>query len=92
MNKATASIVILLALTGCEVQYEPPVGYVCRTGRFACELHKMVKLICEVPEKAKFILDCAKAANPMSDEEGEDLVIQCERTATSLFCKMEEKP
>lgn len=33
----------------------------------------------------RFIVECAKAANPMSDEEGEDLVAQCERTALKLY-------
>jgi hypothetical protein len=37
-------------------------------------------------EAAAFIVACAKAANPLSDEEGEDLVSQCERTATDLYC------
>ena len=37
-------------------------------------------------KRAEFIINCAKAANPMSDEEGEDLVIQCERTSYDLFC------
>lgn len=36
-------------------------------------------------EKSKFILECAVAANPKSDEEGEDLVAQCEQTAERLF-------
>ena len=45
------------------------------------------KTICKDNDKrAEFILNCAKAANPMSDEEGEDLVIQCERTSRNLFC------
>ena len=35
---------------------------------------------------AKFIIDCAKAANPMSDEEGEDLVKQCEWTGIKTIC------
>lgn len=35
---------------------------------------------------ATFILACAKNANPMSDEEGEDLVEQCERTAMKVSC------
>jgi len=35
---------------------------------------------------AKFIINCSKAANPLSDEEGEDLVAQCERTGTRTFC------
>ena len=45
------------------------------------------KEICKDNDKrAEFIINCAKAANPMSDEEGEDLVIQCERTSRHLFC------
>jgi len=38
-----------------------------------------------VQEAQAFIVDCAAAANPMSDEEGEDLVAQCERTAERLW-------
>lgn len=46
------------------------------------------KTICKDNDKrAKFVIDCAKAANPMSDEEGEDLVLQCERTSNALFCE-----
>jgi len=46
------------------------------------------KTICKDTEKrAKFIINCAKAANPMSDEEGEDLVKQCAITAENLFCE-----
>jgi hypothetical protein len=37
-------------------------------------------------EIAKFIVDCAKAANPLSDEEGEDLVEQCEVTGKHVLC------
>ena len=44
--------------------------------------------ICKNNDKrAEFIINCAKAANPMSDEEGEDLVEQCERTSRNLFCE-----
>jgi hypothetical protein len=44
--------------------------------------------ICKNNDKrAEFIINCAKAANPMSDEEGEDLVKQCERTSYDLFCE-----
>lgn len=32
------------------------------------------------------ILECARAANPMSDEEGEDLVSQCDRSCTEPAC------
>lgn len=45
------------------------------------------KRICKDNDKrAEFIINCAKAANPMSDEEGEDLVLQCESTSRDLFC------
>jgi len=33
-----------------------------------------------------FIIECAKVANPMSDEEGEDLVQQCEFTGERVMC------
>jgi hypothetical protein len=39
---------------------------------------------------AAFIVDCAKAANPLSDEEGEDLVKQCERTGIRTVCPEHE--
>ena len=39
---------------------------------------------------AKFIVDCAKSANPMSDEEGEDLVKQCELTGKETICTDEK--
>lgn len=38
-----------------------------------------------IPALADFILTCAKNANPMSDEEGEDLVKQCEKTGNNLY-------
>jgi hypothetical protein len=34
---------------------------------------------------SEFILTCAKNANPLSDEEGEDLVKQCQFTAEKIF-------
>ncbi len=37
---------------------------------------------------AAFIIQCASAANPHSDEEGEDLVRQCEQTATRLYGRL----
>lgn len=41
--------------------------------------------ILDSEKAAQFIVDCAKAANPLSDEEGEDLVYQCELTAKKLY-------
>lgn len=39
---------------------------------------------------AQFIIECSKAANPLSDEEGEDLVSQCERTGERAICPTHE--
>jgi hypothetical protein len=36
--------------------------------------------------RAACMLECARAANPMSDEEGEDLVYQCYRSGTDIAC------
>lgn len=45
---------------------------------------------CETPAEraalATFIVECAKAANPMSDEEGEDLVEECRRSGIFALC------
>lgn len=44
--------------------------------------------ICEtkyIHIKAKFILSCIKNGNPKSDEEPEDLVYECRRTANNIF-------
>lgn len=45
-----------------------------------------VQEVCDIERMTSFILDCAKAANPQSDEEGEDLVVECQRVALSAFC------
>ncbi len=42
------------------------------------------------PEAAACMIECARAANPMSDEEGEDLVAECARRCTTFTC--ERKP
>lgn len=51
--------------------------------------------MCDTKEQkvqlAKFIVDCAKAANPLSDEEGEALVAQCEKTGRRVVCNTIEK-
>ena len=67
-------------------------GMIFGLGKCTLDKHKAEpqwrwKEICKDNDKrAEFIINCAKAANPMSDEEGEDLVIQCERTSRHLFC------
>ena len=46
--------------------------------------------ICSTPDErgalAAGILACVKNGNPMSDEEGEDLVKQCELSMTNTVC------
>lgn len=37
-------------------------------------------------EAKECLVQCAEAANPMSDEEGEDLVTQCEESCTNIYC------
>ena len=69
-------VILALLLSRCS---EPPPGYMCPRGEEKCASVHMEKvpaiLKCDNPKRAKFIIDCAKAANPMSDEEGEDLVL-----------------
>lgn len=67
--------VLLFFLVGCSESV-----VVERSSRQACEK------IEERRELAQFILKCAEAANPKSDEEGEDLVIQCQRTGIATLC------
>ncbi len=71
------SILLLLFLTGCSFSDD---SYISTMYRHECSTDVQRKQL------AKFIVDCAKAANPMSDEEGEDLVEQCERTGKSTIC------
>jgi hypothetical protein len=45
---------------------------------------------CTTPEQAEklapWLLKCIEAANPMSDEEPEDWIAQCERTGIKTLC------
>ncbi len=41
------------------------------------------------PALAEAIIACVKAGNPLSDEEGEDLVEQCHASMVSVLCKNE---
>lgn len=70
-------LILLLSISGCTFSDQ-------------VETVRMQKSECVTVEQkrelARFILACAEAANPMSDEEGEDLVIQCERTGRNTIC------
>lgn len=35
------------------------------------------------------LIDCTKAGNPMSDEEGEDLVRQCQYSCSEIYCTLQ---
>ena len=72
--KITIAIVSLLIFSGCSKEK-------------VYDTRKMIQK--DSLEKAsQFILTCAKNANPLSDEEGEDLVKQCEKTAMFLYGKV----
>lgn len=75
MGKGLA-ILAAVVLTGCSNAPQPP--------RIVSEPH------CTTPTEraalAQFVVDCSKAANPLSDEEGEDLVAQCQSTGTDVLC------
>ena len=63
------ALVIALAVTGC-------------TPDFTVDTTQSIK---GSTEAAEWIIKCAEAANPLSDEEGEDLVYGCAHTAKSIY-------
>lgn len=88
LNKAVI-ITLLLILVGCD---DPaPVGYKCQnySAHGGCTPGYAYKYVCQQEKRSKFIIECARAANPMSDEEGEDLVRQCDETSKDIFCTIE---
>ena len=70
-------LVLMLFLMGCEGSVE-----IQRSQDNLCVSKDSKK------ELASFIISCAKAANPLSDEEGEDLVKQCEWTGQRTICPL----
>ena len=55
----------------------------------ACGPSVQQELTCAPSESERAtacMLSCAEAANPKSDEEGEDLVLQCEDSCRRLLC------
>lgn len=69
-------IFVMIANSGCSKESR----YVDRMKRNQCVTMEQRR------ELASFIIKCSEAANPKSDEEGEDLVIQCERTGINTLC------
>lgn len=76
MTKKSSVLLVLLAL-GCS--REEKKAKLTVTTRTTCSLRTADK-------RADFIIKCAEAANPKSDEEGEDLVEECRLTADHLYC------
>ena len=55
----------------------------------ACEQYSQTRYCKEYSLEAKqWISDCIKNANPKSDEEPEDWILQCRLTATQIYCPM----
>jgi len=70
-------IIVMLANSGCTLKDQHKIT---KSTRQKCEtdLHRK--------QLAEFIIKCSEAANPKSDEEGEDLVDQCENTGVRTIC------
>ena len=67
------ALLALFLLLGCENEFRTRFEPDCQE---AAERERFAKLI----------VDCTAAGNPKSDEEGEDLVAQCESTARRAVC------
>ena len=70
-------VLVALLLLGCD---EICQDYTTQEVRRVCYTEQERKALVEA------IVACTKAGNPMSDEEGEDLVAQCQRTMTYAAC------
>jgi hypothetical protein len=74
----------------CTSSYKDYTGNVKFYDTLVCDKNETPhRWICDQEKRASFIIECAEAANPKSDEEGEDLVAQCEYTSRNLFCTRE---
>jgi len=71
------AICTLLSLTGCS----KPVPVTEQSWERFCPEES-------IPKRAEFVLQCVKNANPMSDEEPEDMVAECGHTAEKIFCPL----
>src|SRR4030095_7934578 len=77
MNTSSIMRLLVLVLAACNVYPDHAIRY-----DEDCEAS---------PGQAEWVLQCITNGNPMSDEEGEDLVDQCELSSRKLFtrsCKM----
>jgi len=71
--KPSPALLAALLLVGCSTEYFTTWEPRCTT---ADERERL----------AKFVIDCSAAANPKSDEEGEDLVAECLRSGITVIC------
>lgn len=72
--KNLVTLVLVLAVTACGSPYNV---------KYADNIYCPA----DSKERATFILECVKNANPMSDEEPEDYIYQCNVTSKELFCE-----
>ena len=68
------------------------LGWLIMLGLVMCYMGYPTRLeiSCDKEKTANFIIECARAANPMSDEEGEDLVKECGYQARKIFCEFKK--
>jgi hypothetical protein len=76
-----AVVTIAILLIGCRQEFE--VGDV--------RMSMDTDITCDNEKRASFVLECIKNGNPMSDEEPEDLVAECQNVSYSMFCSEEKR-
>lgn len=73
---ARALVLLLVTVGGCS---KPKAGDVVVDKE--CEISRQ-----DAEPAKQCLVDCARAGNPMSDEEGEDLVAACESACRDIYC------
>lgn len=71
-------VILLLILVGCSLEKDEKL-IDNRIWQYYCSYETQDK-------RAKFTTDCIKNANPMSDEEPEDMISGCIRASQNLYC------
>lgn len=77
MKKYLAAVVLMALVIGCAPEKKKKTLINWKSKCVTTE---------DKDKQARFLLDCIKNGNPMSDEEPEDLVSQCEQTSENVVC------
>ena len=85
-------ISLLFIISGCDNEnyIDIPAEYHCEQGWYSndkCHKNHLYKTVCQKKELAKFNIDCARIANPMSAEEEEDLFAECAKQGKFIYCE-----